>query len=91
MESGPSFVFGDVTSAVRKALADVVKNASKIVGCPVVGTDLVGEISHGPWTGQIYGGLSVAYDHNTDALIIGKDRERDINVFILELINIKSD
>ncbi|GLR16019.1 carbon-nitrogen hydrolase family protein [Portibacter lacus] len=68
-----------------KELEKVVKNASKVIDCPVVGTDLIGRISKGPWTGLVYGGQSVAYDHRDDTTIIGKDRDRDIVVFTLEL------
>ena len=63
-----------------KRLVRVVKRTSKFLDCPVIGTTLVGQISHGPWTGQIYGGLSVAYDNESDNLFIGKDRERDIRI-----------
>jgi len=66
-------------------LVKVVLNTSKVVDCPVVGTNLVGEISHGPWTGQTYGGLSVAYDNNIDTLIVGRDRERDIHLVVIDL------
>ncbi len=61
-----------------KALANTVSNAAKVIGAPLIGTDLVGEISHGPWTGQIYGGQSVAADKNGTILNIAKDRDRDI-------------
>ena len=67
-----------------KELVKTVKNTSEKVDCPVVGTNLVGEISHGPWFGQTYGGLSVFYNNKTDELIIGKDRERDVRVFSVE-------
>lgn len=66
-------------------LVKVVKNASKTIGCPVVGTNLVGQISQGPWRGLTYGGLSVAYDHSSNQLIIGADRDRDIRVFTFEV------
>lgn len=64
-----------------------IENAAKKIGCPVIGTDLIGQISHGPWTGQIYGGQSVAVNQKGDILIIGKDRERDIIVFNVDLKN----
>jgi predicted amidohydrolase len=70
-----------------KELHKVVQNAAKKIGCPVIGTDLIGQISHGPWTGQIYGGQSVAANQKGDILIIGKDRERDIIVFNVDLKN----
>jgi predicted amidohydrolase len=61
-----------------KKLRETVQNAAKKTGAPVIGTDLVGEISHGPWTGQIYGGSSVAADKNGTIIAAGKDRDRDI-------------
>ena len=65
-------------------LLKVVKNAALKVNCPVVGTNLIGQISHGPWTGQIYGGQSVAWDPKNNNLVTAKDRERDIVVFTFE-------
>lgn len=64
-----------------KELEKVVRNTALTVGCPVVGTDLVGEISKGPWTGQVYGGQSIAIDGEGKILALAKDRDRDIIVF----------
>ena len=36
-------------------LEKTVTATAKAIGCPVVGTDLVGEISQGPWKGRVYG------------------------------------
>lgn len=66
-------------------LVKVVKNAAKKVGCPVIGTDLIGQISNGPWTGMIYGGQSAGYDPKSEVLVSGKDRERDIAVITIRL------
>jgi len=68
-------------------LVKVVKYIAAKVNCPVVGTNLIGQISHGPWAGQVYGGLSVAYFPENDTLVIGKDRERDILLFKVDLKN----
>jgi predicted amidohydrolase len=68
-----------------KELQKVVQNAAKIVNCPVIGTDLIGQIAHGPWTGQIYGGQSVAANAKGDIIALGKDRERDIIVFEIKI------
>ena len=68
-----------------KELEKVVKNAAQKLNCPVIGTDLIGQVSHGPWAGQIYGGQSVACDKNGKVLKIGKDRESEI--IIVEVIN----
>ena len=68
-------------------LLKVVKNTAINVNCPVIGTNLIGQVSHGPWTGQIYGGQSVAYDPAKDILITGKDREREIVLVKIEVSN----
>jgi predicted amidohydrolase len=68
-----------------KELQKVVQKAAKTVGCPVIGTDLIGQIAHGPWAGQIYGGQSVAADSTGKIIALGKDRERDIIVFNVSL------
>jgi len=66
--------------AHAKKLSETIQNAAKKIGAPVIGTDLVGEISHGPWTDQVYGGSSIASDKNGNIIAIGKDRDRDIVV-----------
>ena len=66
-----------------KNLFGTVQNAAKKMGAPVIGTDLVGEISHGPWTGSIYGGSSVAADKDGNIIATAKDRDRDIVVSIV--------
>ncbi len=63
-----------------KAMEKVVINAARKTGAPVVGVNLVGMISHGPWKGRIYGGQSVTVDQEGNVLAHGKDRERDIIV-----------
>jgi len=68
-----------------QALAKVVKGVSNKLNCPVVGTNLIGQISHGPWTGQTYGGQSVAFDVKSNTLLFGRERERDINVVVLHV------
>lgn len=61
-------------------LARVVCHAAQTVGCTVVGTDCVGAIAHGPWTGQTFGGQSVVADARGEILAVAKDREPDIIV-----------
>jgi predicted amidohydrolase len=72
-----------------KELHKVVQKAAKLINCPVIGTDLIGQIAHGPWTGQIYGGQSVAANEKGEIIVIGKDRERDIIVFDVAYFNKK--
>lgn len=70
-----------------KALHDTVFNAAKTIGAPVIGTDLVGEITHGPWTGQVYGGQSVAASPDGTLLATAKDRDRDVVVIDVNISN----
>lgn len=67
-----------------KELQRVVKHAAELIKCPVIGIDLVGEISNGPWRGMVYGGQSIAVDQNTNVLAICKDRDKEIVVFKLK-------
>lgn len=73
----------DAWPAHAKQLEKVVQNAAKVIGCPVVGTDLIGQISNGPWTGMVYGGASVVSDAKGNILGLGKDRDRE--VFVVEV------
>ena len=70
-----------------RELLKVVRKTAIKVNCPVVGTNLIGQVSHGPWTGQIYGGQSVAFDPGTNQLFIGKDRDKDLLIISLYLNN----
>ena len=67
-----------------KALSRTVQNAAKVIGCPVVGTDLIGQISHGPWKGLVYGGASLVSDKDGNILGIGKDRDRDVLIITID-------
>jgi predicted amidohydrolase len=63
-----------------KELENVVTRTAKKTAAPVVGTNLVGEITKGPWKGRIYGGHSIAADKTGKIISIAKDRDRDINI-----------
>lgn len=63
-----------------KELEKVVEEAGRKTGAAVVGTNLVGEITKGPWKGRIFGGQSVAADKNGITVTIAKDRDRDIKI-----------
>ncbi len=67
-----------------RELQRVVQHAAELINCPVIGTDLIGEISHGPWRGMVYGGQSIAVDQNANVLAIGKDRDKEIVIFELK-------
>ena len=61
-------------------LRKTVAKAARIIRAPVVGVDLVGEITHGPWTGKTYGGQSVAADAEGRIIAVAKDRDREVLV-----------
>jgi predicted amidohydrolase len=64
-----------------RRLADLVSSVAKRMGCPVVGTDLVGVISAGPWKDKTYGGQSVVADARGEILSVLRDRDVDLRVF----------
>jgi len=69
-----------------KELERVVTEAGRKTGAVVVGTNLVGEITKGPWKGRIFGGHSVAADKNGKTLTIGADRDRDIRIISVRMV-----
>ena len=64
-----------------KELKKVVVNTARKTKAFVIGTNLVGEITHGPWKGWIYGGQSLAVDKAGRIVSVAKDRDRDIIIF----------
>ena len=68
-----------------KELEKVVTNTAKKTGAFVVGTNLVGEITKGPWKGRVYGGQSMAADSTGRVVTIAKDRDRDINIISINI------
>lgn len=66
-------------------LERVVANAAGIFGSPVVGTNLVGQLTHGPWAGRTYAGHSVAADGTGSILALGRDFDRDIVTISMRL------
>jgi predicted amidohydrolase len=68
-----------------KELQKTVSKAARMIGAPVVGVDLVGEITHGPWTGMTFGGQSVAADANGEIIAFVKDRDREVKIVHISL------
>lgn len=68
-----------------KALENVVTNAAKTIGAPVIGTNVVGEITHGPWFGMTYGGHSVTADKTGRIVATARDFNSDVKVVTLTL------
>jgi predicted amidohydrolase len=61
-----------------KKLEKVIINTARKTKAFVIGTNLVGEITYGPWKGRIYGGQSLAVDRAGQIVSVAKDRDRDI-------------
>jgi len=66
-------------------LKDTVAQAARWIGAPVIGTDLVGAITHGPWKGRTYGGQSTAADAQGQTLAVAKDRQQDCKLVTLRI------
>lgn len=63
-----------------KALEELVCRIAAQWQCPVVGTDLVGVMTHGPWSGRTFGGASVVADAKGKTVVVLKDRDVDWRV-----------
>ena len=63
-----------------KVLEDLIKKRAAEVECPMAGVDLVGEMTHGPWANQTYGGSSFVADGNGRILLTLRDRDTDFQV-----------
>ena len=68
-----------------REMQKVAANAAIRTGSVVVGTNLVGEITRGPWNGQVYGGQSVVCDTKGRILLKLADRDREIGVLHVKL------
>ncbi len=68
-----------------KELEKLVKARAARWRCPVVGTDLVGQMSNGPWKGRTYGGASVVVDSSGQLLHLLRDRDVEVRTVTLQL------
>lgn len=66
--------------AHEKDLEHLVVRCAKLWKCPTVGTDLVGEMTHGPWKGSTYGGASVVAEASGAVVAVLRDRDTDVQV-----------
>jgi N-carbamoylputrescine amidase len=66
--------------AHSKEFHKVVTEAAKRTGAAVLGTNSVGRISRGPWSGRIFGGHSIAVDKTGNIVDTAKDRDRDVKI-----------
>jgi len=68
-----------------KNLETLVRKRAAQIGCPMVGVDLVGAMSHGPWKGRTYGGSSFVANGRGEILLTLRDRDTDVRVIELAL------
>ena len=68
-------------------LVKLVVKRAKEVHCPIVGIDLVGVMSSGPWKGRTYGGASLVVDASGTILATLRDRDVDMQVVDVQLGN----
>ena len=68
-----------------RELEKVVASTARKTKAFIIGINLVGEITHGPWKGRIYGGQSVAVDKTGRIISVAKDRDRDINIININI------
>jgi N-carbamoylputrescine amidase len=68
-----------------KELEAIVTRRAAELKCPMVGVDLVGEMTHGPWAGWTYGGSSFVAGADGRLLLTARDRDTDLRVIELEL------
>jgi len=75
--------------AHEKDLERLVCSRAKLWQCPTIGTDLVGEMTHGPWKGRTYGGASVVADATGNVLEVLRDRDAEVRVVELTAVQSK--
>lgn len=68
-----------------KQLEAIVSRRAAELKCPMVGVDLVGEMTHGPWTGWTYGGSSFVADATGRIILTARDRNTDLRVLELRV------
>jgi predicted amidohydrolase len=68
-----------------KDLEDLVTKRAAELQSPMVGVDLVGEMTHGPWSGRTYGGSSFVAGADGKILLTARDRDADLQVIELHI------
>jgi N-carbamoylputrescine amidase len=69
--------------AHSKDLEELVSRRAAQLRCPMVGVDLVGVMSQGPWRGRTYGGASFVADG--EGRILHRLRDRDVETRVVEI------
>ncbi|MBN2290060.1 MAG: carbon-nitrogen hydrolase family protein [Candidatus Glassbacteria bacterium] len=65
-------------------LVKTVQQAARAIGAPVLGPNLVGEITHGEWKGRTFEGLSTAADAAGMSLVQGRWNREDLVMVEIE-------
>jgi predicted amidohydrolase len=68
-----------------KSLSQWIASTARRAECVVIGTDIVGHISQGPWDGYVYGGQSAAVTNTGVRLAHLKDRDPDVVMIELQI------
>jgi N-carbamoylputrescine amidase len=66
-----------------RSLENLVTRRAAQWRCPVVATDLVGQMTHGPWKGQTFGGASLVVDGA--GKVLARLRDRDVEVRVVDV------
>jgi N-carbamoylputrescine amidase len=74
----------DQWPAHARELEALISRRAALLRCPVVGVDLVGVMSHGPWKGRTYGGASIVAGANGEILHVLRDRDVEVRVIEIE-------
>ncbi len=70
------------------SLVKRVQKTARAIGAPVIGPNLVGQISKGPWTGYTFEGFSTAADARGMSLVQGRWNREDLILLEITLGNI---
>ncbi|MFH1071593.1 MAG: carbon-nitrogen hydrolase family protein [Candidatus Glassbacteria bacterium] len=70
------------------SLVKTVQKAARTIGAPVIGPNVVGRITHGPWTDYTYEGLSTAADGTGMSLVQGRWNTDDLILVEVEPGNV---
>jgi predicted amidohydrolase len=71
--------------AHAKKLESLVTSRAKLWNAPVVATNLVGLMTHGPWKGQTFGGASLVADASGGVIATLRDRDVDLRMIDVPL------
>ncbi len=77
--------------AHAKELENLISRRAALARCPLVGIDLVGVMSQGPWKGRTYGGASYVADGNGRILHTLRDRDTEIRIVEIQAGNLERD